>query len=102
MCWRRGKRSFDTDQINQAHIGYVLPPAHSGKLIWIKTLDGGLMRLSMDALLLLGALPVASQQAPPAVAVGTVAAERKPIAQSLEFVDRVDAIDRDQGSNALM
>src|ERR1700736_1186426 len=36
----------------------------------------------------------AQQGAPAAVTVGTVAAERKPIAQSLDFVGRVEAVDR--------
>jgi membrane fusion protein (multidrug efflux system) len=36
----------------------------------------------------------AQQGAPAAVAVGTVAAERKPIAQSLDFVGRVEAVNR--------
>jgi len=40
-------------------------------------------------------LPAHAQQSSPAViAVGTVQAERKPIAQSLEFVGRVEAINR--------
>ena len=55
------------------------------------------MRLSIFGLALLCALshPAAAQQsAPAAIVVGTVAAERKPIAQSLEFVGRVEAIDR--------
>lgn len=41
------------------------------------------------------ALPARAQQPPPAaVPVGTVVAERKPVAQSREFVGRVEAIDR--------
>jgi membrane fusion protein, multidrug efflux system len=40
-------------------------------------------------------LPADAQQgAPAAVPVGTVAAERKPIAQSLDFVGRVEAVNR--------
>jgi membrane fusion protein (multidrug efflux system) len=55
------------------------------------------MRLSIFGLALLCALshPAEAQQsAPAAIVVGTVAAERKPIAQSAEFVGRVEAVDR--------
>jgi membrane fusion protein, multidrug efflux system len=55
------------------------------------------MRQSIYCLALLCGLSLpadAQQNAPAAIAVGTVAAERKPIAQSLEFVGRVEAIDR--------
>ena len=55
------------------------------------------MRRSIFFLFLLFALspPAAAQQtAPQVIAVGTVAAERKPIAESREFVGRVEAVDR--------
>jgi membrane fusion protein, multidrug efflux system len=55
------------------------------------------MRLSIYCLALFCwlSLPTHAQQnAPAVIAVGTVPAERKPIAQSLEFVGRVGAIDR--------
>jgi membrane fusion protein (multidrug efflux system) len=55
------------------------------------------MRLPICAALLLfgTGLSVAAQQAaPPAVPVGTVMAERRPIAQTLDFVGRVEAINR--------
>lgn len=55
------------------------------------------MRFSVYALMLLCGLSVpaeAQQKAPAAVAVGTIAAERRPITGSLEFVGRVEAIDR--------
>src|SRR5450755_2841350 len=38
----------------------------------------------------------AQQAAPPAVAVGTVKAERKPITKTLDFVGRVEAVNRVQ------
>lgn len=58
------------------------------------------MRLSVCALFVLFGLALPadaqqSQQSPPsAVPVGTVPAERKPIAKSLDFVGRVEAINR--------
>jgi membrane fusion protein (multidrug efflux system) len=55
------------------------------------------MRLSVCALLLSCGLvlPVDAQQGQPAaIAVGTVAAARKPIAKSADFVGRVEAVDR--------
>jgi membrane fusion protein (multidrug efflux system) len=53
--------------------------------------------VSLVSLLCLPLLPVQAQQATsPLVAVGTVPAERKPIAQSLDFVGRIEAIDRVQ------
>jgi membrane fusion protein (multidrug efflux system) len=61
------------------------------------------MRLSACALLLLCGLivvcglvvPVDAQQGqPPSVTVGTVAAARKPIAKSADFVGRVEAVER--------
>jgi membrane fusion protein (multidrug efflux system) len=55
------------------------------------------MRLSVCMLLAVCglALPADAQQAQPAaVTVGTVAASRKPIAKSADFVGRVEAIDR--------
>ena len=44
----------------------------------------------------LAAAAAAQQAAPTAVAVGTVAAERKPIADALDFVGRVEAVNRVQ------
>src|SRR5215469_3915026 len=56
------------------------------------------MRIAVGALLMAGALvlPVNAQQqqAPAAVPVGVVKVERKPIAESLDFVGRVEAINR--------
>jgi membrane fusion protein, multidrug efflux system len=53
------------------------------------------MRLFVFAALLSFSAWAAYAQSPPAeVVVGTVAAERKPIAQALDFVGRVDAIER--------
>lgn len=54
------------------------------------------MRLTMCALALVPVLVVAAaaQQAPPTVPVGTVMAERKPITKTLDFVGRVEAINR--------
>jgi membrane fusion protein (multidrug efflux system) len=56
------------------------------------------MRLSICGLLLLIfglSPPAAAQQGPPsAIPVGTVTAERKPIAEGREFVGRVEAINR--------
>lgn len=55
------------------------------------------MGLSVLGLLVVAALSPAAhaqQGAPAAIAVGTVAAERRPIAPGLEFVGRVDAIDK--------
>jgi membrane fusion protein (multidrug efflux system) len=40
--------------------------------------------------------PAVAQQGAPAAAVGTVAAERKPIAKTLDFVGRVEATNRVQ------
>ncbi|WP_237213572.1 efflux RND transporter periplasmic adaptor subunit [Falsiroseomonas oryziterrae] len=53
------------------------------------------LRASLLAVLLLSALPAASQpgpQGPPAV--GVITAERRPITESTEFVGRIEAIDR--------
>jgi membrane fusion protein (multidrug efflux system) len=55
------------------------------------------MRLSILGLLALSGLSLpadAQQNAPASISVGTVVAERRPIAESLEFVGRVEAIDR--------
>src|ERR1700681_815797 len=56
------------------------------------------MRIAIGAIVVICGfgLPAAHAQpgAPAAVPVGTVAAERKPIAQSLDFVGRVEAVDR--------
>ena len=56
------------------------------------------MRIAVGALLVAGAviLPANAQQqqAPAAVPVGVVKAERKPIAEALDFVGRVEAINR--------
>jgi membrane fusion protein (multidrug efflux system) len=54
------------------------------------------MRVALCVVLLVGAvvLPVNAQQQPAPVPVGVVKAERKPIADSLDFVGRVDAINR--------
>lgn len=53
------------------------------------------MRLSVLGFLVIAALsPAAHAQQGAPVAVGTVAAERRPIAQGLEFVGRVDAVDK--------
>jgi membrane fusion protein (multidrug efflux system) len=55
------------------------------------------MRLLICGLLLLLSLsdPAAAQQGPPsAIPVGTVTAERRPIAENREFVGRVEAINR--------
>jgi membrane fusion protein, multidrug efflux system len=57
------------------------------------------MRLALCSGLMICALvaPVFGQQGTPAaVAVGTVAAERKPVSKSLDFVGRVEAINRVQ------
>jgi membrane fusion protein (multidrug efflux system) len=54
------------------------------------------MRLELFAALVLGglAVPAHAQQPPAAVPVGVVKAELRPIADTLEFVGRVDAINR--------
>jgi membrane fusion protein (multidrug efflux system) len=55
------------------------------------------MRTAIGAIVIICGLclPADAQQgAPAAVLVGTVAAERKPIAQSLDFVGRVEAVNR--------
>ncbi|HXW25041.1 MAG TPA: efflux RND transporter periplasmic adaptor subunit [Xanthobacteraceae bacterium] len=53
------------------------------------------MRLAFCAALVLSvALPAHAQQQPQAVPVGVVKAERKPIAASLDFVGRVEAINK--------
>jgi membrane fusion protein (multidrug efflux system) len=55
------------------------------------------MRIALGALLVAGALVLpadAQQQQPAAVPVGVVKAELKPIAEALDFVGRVDAINR--------
>jgi membrane fusion protein (multidrug efflux system) len=55
------------------------------------------MRTAIGAIVLIFGLglPADAQQGAPAVVpVGTVAAERKPIAQSLDFVGRVEAVNR--------
>jgi membrane fusion protein (multidrug efflux system) len=55
------------------------------------------MRIAIGAIVVICGfgLPADAQQgAPAAVSVGTVAAERKPIAQSLDFVGRVEAVNR--------
>src|SRR5215472_15098071 len=55
------------------------------------------MRIAVGALLVAGALVLpanAQQQAPAVVPVGVVKVERKPIAESLDFVGRVEAINR--------
>ena len=44
----------------------------------------------------LAAAAAAQQAAPTAVAVGTVAAERKPITDAIDFVGRVEAVNRVQ------
>ena len=52
------------------------------------------MRIAVCAALLISSLGVgasAQQGQPSAVPVGTVSAERKPIAQTLDFVGRVEA-----------
>src|ERR1700730_17868382 len=58
---------------------------------------GDLMRLTVCVFFLAFAfaLPAQGQQpAPTAIPVGTVVAEKKPITKSLEFVGRVEAINR--------
>jgi membrane fusion protein (multidrug efflux system) len=55
------------------------------------------MRIAIGAIVVICGLGLpadAQQGAPAAVSVGTVAAERKPIAQSLDFVGRVEAVNR--------
>ena len=55
------------------------------------------MRIAICAAVLAGGLilPADAQQTQPvAVPVGVVKAEKKPIAQSLDFVGRVEAVDR--------
>lgn len=53
--------------------------------------------MSLVSLLLMPLLPVQGQQATaPSVPVGTVTAEKKPITRSLEFVGRVESINRVQ------
>jgi membrane fusion protein, multidrug efflux system len=54
------------------------------------------MRVAVYALLMMGTLvlPAHAQQAPAAVPVGVVKAERKPVNPSLDFVGRVEAINR--------
>src|SRR5262249_40286415 len=54
------------------------------------------MRLAFCAVLLIAGLvlPGNAQQQPTAVPVGVVKVERKPIADALDFVGRVDAINR--------
>jgi membrane fusion protein, multidrug efflux system len=55
------------------------------------------MRTAFCAALVIGGLILpagAQQQQPAAVPVGVVKAERKPIADSLDFVGRVEAINR--------
>jgi len=53
------------------------------------------MRIAFCAALVMGlVLPAAAQQQDAAVPVGVVKAERKPIADALDFVGRVDAINR--------
>jgi membrane fusion protein (multidrug efflux system) len=61
----------------------------------LKTQRGATMRLSLCASVVICglAVPALGQQgAPAAVPVGTVMAERKPIAKTFDFVGRVEAV----------
>jgi membrane fusion protein, multidrug efflux system len=58
--------------------------------------EEAVMRLAISLALLMGACVAADAQEPQptAVAVGTVIASRRPIAQSIDFVGRIEAINR--------